>query len=393
MLNLKRLSFLFFFTLFLASACSGSSTNPKTIAPVNGVTRTAEIRLATLEPTRVRPVTRANSVPEATPVGVADAAPTLTRVPSPTPAQLLVPSPTPLIPLSIEALRARDYPGSDITIEQTLTPGSNYQRYVASHLSDGLKIYGLLTVPNGEKPTTGWPVILFNHGYISPAEYRTTERYVAYQDALARSGYITFKSDYRGHGNSEGTPSGHFAPGYTIDVLNAMGSLKKFEDADPNRIGMWGHSLGGEIVLRAMVISPEIKAGVSWAGTVAPPSEQLGMWGGGSGGGASSPHGAPRPPSELTQQYGTPEENPEVWASLAATTYLAELSGPLQLHHGTADPEVPLSFSQALYDEILKAGKVAELYTYPGDNHNLSNSFNLAMQRTVAFFDKYVKGE
>src|SRR5215471_10521451 len=44
-------------------------------------------------------------------------------------------------PLQIDAKRARDYPGSNITIESTLDPGSNYSRYYVSYLSDGLKIY------------------------------------------------------------------------------------------------------------------------------------------------------------------------------------------------------------------------------------------------------------
>jgi dipeptidyl aminopeptidase/acylaminoacyl peptidase len=34
-----------------------------------------------------------------------------------------------------------------------------------------------------------------------------------------------------------------------------------------------------------------------------------------------------------------------------------------------------------------------ELHTYPGDNHNISANFGVAMQRTVAFFDEYVKGQ
>jgi hypothetical protein len=34
-----------------------------------------------------------------------------------------------------------------------------------------------------------------------------------------------------------------------------------------------------------------------------------------------------------------------------------------------------------------------EYYTYEGDNHNISNSFNLAMQRSIGFFDTYVKGQ
>jgi len=96
-------------------------------------------------------------------------------------------------PLSIQYMRSQQYPGSDIVIEQTLPDGVNYRYYIASYKSEGLKIYGLLTIPKGDKPTTGWPVIIFNHGYIPPEQYRTTERYVAYIDSFARDGYIVFK--------------------------------------------------------------------------------------------------------------------------------------------------------------------------------------------------------
>ena len=76
-------------------------------------------------------------------------------------------------PLQIDSMRAREYSGSDIVIEAVLDPGVNYSRYYVSYLSEGLKIYALMTVPNGEKPSTGWPVVIFNHGYIPPAQYRT----------------------------------------------------------------------------------------------------------------------------------------------------------------------------------------------------------------------------
>ncbi len=32
------------------------------------------------------------------------------------------------------------------------------------------------------------------------------------------------------------------------------------------------------------------------------------------------------------------------------------------------------------------------LYGYSGDNHNITSGFALAMQRSVDFFDRYVKG-
>lgn len=309
-----------------------------------------------------------------------------------------------LHPLSIEYLRKQEYPGSDVVIEQTLTPGSNYNRYIASYKSDGLKIYALLTVPFGDKPKGGWPVIVFNHGFIPPAEYRTTEKYIDYTDAFSRNGYILFRPDYRGHGNSEGTAAGGYgSSAYTIDVLNAVSSIKRLKDpsnvnsqlliVNAEVIGMWGHSMGGHITLRNMVVNKDVKAGVIWAGVVASYPDLINSWRRTpsvtgtqplSGGRAGWRQG-------LIQQYGSPEDNPEFWSSISANTYLKDISGPLQLQHGTADTSVPVAFSEKLNDQMKKAGKPVELFMYPGDDHNLSNNLYSALERSVAFFDKYLK--
>ncbi len=264
-------------------------------------------------------------------------------------------------------MRQRDYPGSDIVIEETLAPGSNYNRYYVSYLSEGLKIYALLTVPNGEKPATGWPVVVFNHGYIPPDVYRTTERYIAYVDAFARNGYIVLRSDYRGHDQSEGEARGAYgSPDYTIDVLNAVASVKRFPDADPNRIGMWGHSMGGYITLRSMVINKDVKAGVIWAGVVASYPDMLARWRRNNTNPTPTPppSGARRWRQQLQEEYGTPEENPAFWASISANSYLKDLSGPVQLHHGTVDADVPYEFSVTLDQQIKDAGGTVELLTY-----------------------------
>lgn len=307
-------------------------------------------------------------------------------------------------PLSIEALRQGEYPGSDIVIEQTLTPGSNYQRFIASYKSEGLKIFGLLTVPNGDPPQKGWPAIVFNHGYISPSSYRTTEKYVAYQHAFARNGYVTLKSDFRGHGNSEGRATGGYGSnGYTIDVLNAVSSIKKLKDpsnvnsqksiVSPEGIGMWGHSMGGHITLESMVVNPDIKAGVIWAGVVGSYEDLFERWRRRSG-----PTPTPNPYSqrgrwrrELAEMFGDPNQNPEFWQSLSATSFLDDISGPVQLQHGTADSSVPVEFSRSLEKLLSDAGKEVELFEYPGDDHNISANLSLALNRSVEFFDRYLK--
>jgi dipeptidyl aminopeptidase/acylaminoacyl peptidase len=295
--------------------------------------------------------------------------------------------------MMIPAMRQRDYPGSDIIIENTLDRGANYSRYYASYLSEGLKIYALLTIPDGEVPASGWPAIVFNHGYIPPQQYRTTERYIAYVDWLARSGYIVFRIDYRGHDRSEGAPSGAYSdPGYTVDVLNAVASLKRFSQVDPERIGMWGHSMGGYLTLRAMVISPDVKAGVIWAGVVGSYPDMLAHWRRRGGAGAAPTQSVSRGwRGGWTDAYGTPEENPGFWNGVSSNTYLAEISGPLQLHHGTADESVPPILSSILYEQVTAVGKTVEYYTYEDDNHNLSNFFSMAMTRTIEFYNEYLK--
>jgi uncharacterized protein len=304
---------------------------------------------------------------------------------------------TPMHPLSIESMRMQSYPGSQLVFEEILEPGTNYDRFVVSYLSEGNKILAMLTIPRGERPPTGWPVIIFNHGYIPPDVYRTTERYVAYVDSIASHGYIVLKSDYRGHGFSEGAPSGAYgSPAYTTDVLNAVASIKMYPDADPNRIGMWGHSMGGQITLRSMVINKDIKAGVIWAGVVASYPDLFEHWWSRRDNGQPTRTPDPTNPRgswrfQLTEQYGTPEENPAFWASISPNTYIPEISGPVQLHHGTADADVPLKLSELLFGELQAAGIPSQFYTYDGDNHNISINFGTAMQRSIQFFDEQVK--
>ena len=348
-------------------------------------------------PTSIPSSTEIIIVPSSTPFPTHSPSPTSTPLPTVTPTETPIPTATPIpFPMSILAARQASWPGSTVTIDQTLAPGANYSRYIAWYESEGLKIYGLLTIPNGDMPSNGWPALVFDHGYIPPTAYRTTERYINYVDQLARHGYIVFKIDYRGHDRSQGEARGAYGdPGYTTDVLNAIASLKTFPQADPHRLGAWGHSMGGFLTLRAMVISTDLKAGVIWSGVVGSYPDLLCCW-------KSIPPWwpalAPNPDLQVhwrdvwQAEFGTPEENPEFWRSISANSYLAELSGPLQLHHDSWDSQVPVEFSQDLYQQTLSAGKTVEYYEYPGDDHDIANYFSLAMQRTIEFFDKYVKG-
>lgn len=364
---MKKIPLLVILLALLISACAPTSAEAADPAPV-------------ATSTELPPPLISKILPSATPVP-----PTATQTP--------IPTATPIPhPMSIAALRAGAYPGSEIVVERELAFGSNYRRYYAYYLSDGLKIYGLLTIPNGEMPEGGWPAIVFNHGYIPPDVYKTTERYIAYVDRLASSKYVVFRIDYRGHDQSEGEATGAYgSPGYAVDVLNAVSALKQHPQVNPEKIGMWGHSMGGYLTLRAMVAFQDVKVGVIWAGVVASYPEMLYNW---RRTGSFTPSPSSRGVGWRTgwiNEYGTPEDNPAFWASVSANSYLADLSGPIQLHHGTNDEDVPVDFSIRLAEQVREAGGAVELYTYEGDNHNISNYFSTAMNRTIEFFDRYLK--
>lgn len=279
-------------------------------------------------------------------------------------------------PISIAALRAGEYPGSDFTVEQPLAPGRGFSRQVVSYRSEGLKIYALLTVPDGAPPEGGWPAVVMNHGYIPPDVYRTTERYVRYQAALAESGFVTLKPDYRGHGDSEGEALGGYNhPGYTVDVLNAVASLRRDPRVNGGRIGLWGHSMGAQLSLRAMLVDDRLRAASLWAGVVASYDVLATDWG-----------DAARQAPELRAL------DRRFMRLLSPNAHLEGLRGrPLQLHHGTADAEVPYAFQEAFAADLREAGQGFFAYRYEGDDHNIGQNLELALSRDVAFFREYLR--
>ena len=154
--------------------------------------------------------------------------------------------------------------------------------------------------------------------------------------------------------------------------------------------------MGGHITLRSMVVNKDIKAGVIWAGVVASYPDLLNNW---RKRNTQNPSPSPLPGNTnsrrwrdlLVSEYGEPESNPEFWNSISANSYLNDISGPVQLHHGTADTSVPILFSQKLDGQLKDAGKEVEFYAYQGDDHNLSSNLYTALQRSVDFFNKNLK--
>ncbi len=302
----------------------------------------------------------------------------------------ITPTPTPFLfeEMTIPFLRKKTYSSSLVKGAQ-YTKTDTYTSYRASYLSEGLTIYGLLTVPIGDAPEKGWPGVIFLHGYIPPTIYKTTGQYVAYVDYLARNGFVVFKPDYRGHDKSEGEARGAYnSSDYVIDALSAYDALSKFPGVNPKGIGLWGHSMSGNISMRAFAVRPTIPAVVIWAGAVYTYADMREF---------SIQDGSYRPQplntqlqqrrQRLREIYGDFSADSPFWKQVAVTDYVKELQGSIQIHHAVNDDVVNIGYSRNLMKVLDGTTVPHELFEYPDGGHNIQGAaFVTAFDRTVAFF-------
>ncbi len=303
--------------------------------------------------------------------------------------------------LAIDSLRARSYGGGQIKITRTLSTYDEYRRVLFEYPSDGLRITGMMNIPRGTGP---FPVVILDHGYFKPSEYRTGDGTSRAADHFARNGYLTLASDYRCYGGSQCGPNPLYV-GYAVDVLNLIGSLPSLAFADTERVGIWGHSMGGGITIRVLTISSELKAAALY-GSLNSDDEVHYCWLN-TCRAASAPTRLPRVPdlAEVDPDFvpGTTSSlsapataAPDPFAKLhdiflksSPSRYLSYWNAPVIIHHGEKDETVPIQWSVDLADALTAKGKTAELYTYPGEGHVFAGwNWQLFMARTLRFFDE-----
>lgn len=292
--------------------------------------------------------------------------------------------------MTIPYLRSREYQSS---LDELRPYGSsdNFNTYLTSYNSDGLKVNGLLTIPKGEELEGGWPAVVFVHGYIAPTVYRTTEKYNDYVNYLARNGIVVFKIDLRGHGESEGEPGGSYYSGdYIVDTLNARAALQASDFVNPKAVGLWGHSMAGNVTFRSFVSARDIPALVVWGGA-GYSYEDLLKYG--------IDDNSYRPPAtntqrqnrraELRAKYGDFNKDSEFWSQVTPINYLTGVNGAIQVHHAVDDAVVSVAYARDLMQLLDSTDIPHELFEYPSGGHNLTgSSFSQAMARSVAFYKK-----
>ena len=316
-----------------------------------------------------------------------------------------------LYTMTIPYLRERDYASSLGEMEK-LREAGDYSVYLTNYDSDGFRVNGLLAVPKGEMPAEGWPAVVFIHGYQNPATYQTDgQSYAAYWSYLARAGFVVFKIDLRGHGESEGArTSSYFSGEAVVDALNAYAALRgdgggvgggirvgEGEDfVNSARVYMWGHSMAGNTILRAVAARPEVIPKVAiWGGAVFTYTD-MGKYGihdtsyvrqpvAGEAEGENRGREVARRLRPSLETIGN--ENDVFWQATIPTNYLNEIKTEIGLFHAINDEVVNVGYSRDLEALAATSSATVVLHEYATGGHNISSpAFEEAMRETVEFF-------
>lgn len=297
-------------------------------------------------------------------------------------------APQPFVELTIPFLQKYQY-DSTLGERVKVAGNANYTSYLTSYTSDGLRINGLITIPQEEMPQGGWPAIIFIHGYIPPSQYKTQERYIEYVNSLASNGFVVFKIDLRGHGSSEGEPRGaYYSSDYIKDVLNAQTALKKTDFVNGEKIGLWGHSMAGNIIVRVLAARPEIRVAVIWAGAVYTYQDMVDYGINDNSYRTQDINYNLREEREaIFNHYGKFSSDSEFWKKVSPIEYLKESSSKIQINHAVDDSIVSVNYARNLVEKLENSKTSVELWEYPNGGHNITgSSFSLAMKRTIEFF-------
>lgn len=364
-----------FLALLSTAGCAGQpSPTPVALAPTAAV--------APSPSPSATPTATATATHTPTATATATSSPTATATPTATPTLAPSPTPDPYVQWTVDGLAARSYGDGELHVAETLAVTNAFTRTLITYPSDGLTIYGFMNVPQGEGP---FPVVLLLHGYVDPARYNTLTYTTGYADALARAGYLVIHPNFRNWPPSDSGPE-DYRVGQAVDVLNLLALVQKMggqpgplAQADPQRIGVWGHSMGGGIAQRVIAVSPEVDAAVlygSMSGDETLNHQRIlwftngarGLW-------------DEAPPDEALQR-------------ISPINYLDQVTAAVSIHHGDQDDQVPLAWSEDLCGRLQALNKDVECFTYPGQPHTFTGEGDqLFVQRVRAFFDRTLREE
>lgn len=134
---------------------------------------------------------------------------------------------------------------------------------VISFISDGLKLSGVVGLPEGLAPGERRPAMIVLHGFGSNKNAGNVQIPCRMMQQL---GYVTLRFDMRSCGDSEGEFGHILCLDQVADTRNALTFLQQHPNVDASRIGVLGSSFGAAVALYASSIDERFGCTISSGG-------------------------------------------------------------------------------------------------------------------------------
>ncbi len=286
--------------------------------------------------------------------------------------------PDPFKSMYIDSLAARATGGGTLeNLDLMESYPGRFSRYFFRFPSEGMKMYGFIDIPDGDGP---FPVIILLHGDVSRKNYSVVTYTARYADSLADNGYIVIHPNLRGYPPSPNAENS-LGIGDTVDTLNLLsivrqqaGSTGLLQKADAAQIGLFGHSMGGGIVMRVLIIDHDIKAGLLYASINADEALNLAHF------------------NDDGRGYKKIQVPADSLARISPLNYLNRINAPVFIVHGDQDEVVPIQWSETLYKRLMRLGKHVTYKIYKGETHTFREKGDVQFMKDANnFFDQYLK--
>jgi dienelactone hydrolase len=120
-----------------------------------------------------------------------------------------------------------------------------------SYSSGGLTCAADLYLPEADGPVPG--IVCGESGA------KVKEMVAATAEYFVEAGFAVMAIDYRSFGASEGEPRGQLFPEQqVVDFRNAVSALQARDEVDAMRIGLWGNSVAGSVVIQTAVLDRRV---------------------------------------------------------------------------------------------------------------------------------------
>jgi dipeptidyl aminopeptidase/acylaminoacyl peptidase len=252
--------------------------------------------------------------------------------------------------------------------------------YISFKSQDGTIVHGYLYRPIDYVAGKKYPTILRPHG--GPVEQYAAE-FEDLAQLFAANGYLVLYPNPRG--------SSGYGQDFTKAIFADWGN-KDFQDdmamvdyaiaegiADPDKLGVGGHSYGGISTDFIIGKTQRFKAAISAAGA----AEFTSLW------------GHDEYVLDYITELGPPWEHRDVWDRLAPFYNVKNITTPTLFVGGYLDANVPVLGGEQMYQALKTLGRETELVVYPDEYHEFKTVSHIkdVNERYLAWYAHYVKAD